>query len=167
MSIPVFRRRSNPLGAVSVRVAVGVVRMVGASHDVTLRPSSGAIVRGQGFTFLVTGPCEFVSPLIDTAILRGRSRKTANKWRLDNSRDVFSYRSFSFHRSLVVLGESCTPGCASARPLVSFISRERVTGFPLFRARSMIDLLSFFMVVWLRLISLFSFSAFSHFRGKP
>jgi len=42
-------------------------------------------------------------------------RKTENKWRLDNSRDVLCFRSFSFHRSLVVLGESCAPGCASAR----------------------------------------------------
>lgn len=54
--------------------------------------------------------------------LRDFPRIPPNKWRLDNSRDVLCLRSFSFHRSLFVLGESCAPGCASARafgPLLS------------------------------------------------
>jgi len=50
--------------------------------------------------------------------------------------------------------------------LVSLTSAVSVIGLPL-RSAFRIMSLFVFMVVWLRLVLLFSFSAFSHFRGKP
>jgi len=61
-------------------------------------------------------------PSVFPCVIHLAGNKMENKSRQDNSRDALCLRSFSFHRSLVVLVESCAPGCASARELCRKIS---------------------------------------------